>query len=412
MTKYFACAALCLAVASNVNAADWPQILGPDRNGVSRETGLLNAWPASGPREVWRTPGGVGMSGIVVSGGHVITLAHRDGKQQVICLNAKTGKPLWQTPVAREYRNGQGNGPRATPAIAGGSVFVFTGEGVLAALKLADGKPLWSKNVVAENGGKVADYGMACSPLVTGKNVVVTIGAPRATFAAYDTATGNQTWKAGKGEAAGYSSPALLTVRGREHIVATTGAAVTGIAPAAGSILWRYPYKTDYNCNIATPLAIDGKVFISAGESHGSVLLKLTPSAGGFTAAPAWESLGVKSVLRCEWQTPVLIDGYLYGFDNVGSAGAISHFTCIKASTGERMWQQLRFGKGNLIAADGKLLMTTMKGELVLAKASPESYQEISRKRVAGTTRQAPTLANGLLYMRDGKDIICFNVHE
>ncbi|MDB5336188.1 MAG: alcohol dehydrogenase, partial [Planctomycetaceae bacterium] len=262
-------------------AAEWPQFLGPQRNGISSETGLLKAWPADGPKEVWRTAGGPGMSGLAISQGHAVTLIHREGKQTVIALDARTGKPQWSTVVAPEYHNGMGNGPRATPAISGDQVFIFTGEGVLAALNLADGKPAWSHNVVKDLEGEIAEYGMASSPLVVGKQVIVTAGAPNAAVVAYDTKTGKLAWKTEDG-AAGYSSPALLELGGRPQIVASTGATILGIAPETGSLLWKYPFETNYNCNIATPLAVKGQVFISAGENHGSVLLALKPKADQF----------------------------------------------------------------------------------------------------------------------------------
>ena len=168
-------------------APEWPQFLGPQRNGISTETGLLKAWPADGPKEVWRVAGGPGMAGLAISRGHVVTLVHREGKQTVISVDAGTGKPQWETVVAPEYRTGMGTGPRATPAIAGDQVFVFTGEGILAALNLNDGKPSWSHNVVEDLAGEVAEYGMASSPLVVGKLVVVIAGAPNAAVVAYDT---------------------------------------------------------------------------------------------------------------------------------------------------------------------------------------------------------------------------------
>lgn len=266
--------------------------------------------------------------------------------------------------------------------------------------------------MVTDSGGKTADYGMSCSPLVVGKNVIVTAGAPTATVLAYDTESGELAWQAGEGDATGYSSPALLEVGNREQIVVYTGSSVLGLAPESGATLWRYPYKTDFNCNIATPLAYKGQVFISSGENHGSVLLKLMPEGEGFQPTEVWSSQGVKSVLRNEWQTSILIGDHLYGFDNVGSAGPVTHLTCISAATGERAWQELRFGKGNLIAADGKLFISTMKGELVVARASPQAYEEIGRSTVIGTTRQAPALSGGLLYLRDDKEIVCFDVRE
>lgn len=405
---------LMLLVAGTARAAEndpWPQFLGPQRNGISAETGLIDKWPAEGLKAKWRVPGGVGMSGLAISRGKLLTLVQREGKQWLAAHDAATGKALWSSPLAPAYENTMGNGPRGTPAIAGEVVLTFTGEGILTASKFSDGALLWSHHCVKELGGKPAEYGMACSPLVVGEQVVVTVGAPKATVAAYQIASGKLAWTAGD-DVAGYSSPALLTVGGRAQIVVFTGGSALGLEPKTGNTLWRHPYETNYECNIITPLAIKGQVFISAGENHGSALLALKPQSDKFAVEEVWSSQGVKSVLRSEWQTPILLDGYLYGMDNVGGAGPITHLTCINAATGERMWQQARFGKGNLIAAEGKLFISTMKGELVLAQANPKEYVELGRSELLGSTRQAPALANGLLYLRDDKEIVCVDVHK
>ena len=404
------------ALAQPVKEGDgiftWPQFLGPQRNGISAETGLLDKWPAGGPREVWRKPGGVGMSGFAISRGRAITMIEREGKQQMISLSAEKGAEQWLCPIAPAYKNQMGNGTRATPTIAGERVFVFSGEGVLAAVNLADGKLLWSKNVLSELNAAQADYGMACSPLVVGDQVVVSVGAENGSVAAFDVAAGKLVWKTGS-DPAGYSSPTLLTVGGREQIVAFTGGAVLGLATGTGTQLWRFPYETDFGCNIANPIAWQGNVFISAGENHGCALLSVKGTNGSFAANEVWSSLGPKSVLRNEWQTAILLDNHLFGFDNVGGAGPISHLTCVNAEDGKVAWQQTRFGKGNMIAADGKLLMSTMKGELIIARASPKAYEEIGRATVlSGSTRQAPSLANGLLYLRDDKEIVCYDVKQ
>jgi outer membrane protein assembly factor BamB len=281
----------------------------------------------------------------------------------------------------------------------------------LSAHNFQDGKQLWSHNVVKELSGKEAEYGMACSPLVVGEQVIVTVGAAKGTLVAFDTKSGKQLWTAGK-DPAGYSSPALLNVGGRQQIVAFTGNSALGVDPAKGTLLWRYPFNTNFNCNITTPLEIQGNVFLSSGEDHGSVLLSLKSQADTFEISEVWNSFGTKSVLRNEWQTSMLLDGFLYGMDNVGGAGPITHLTCIDAATGERKWQQARFGKGNLIAADGKLFISTMKGELVLVRATPDRYDELSRTTVLGSTRQAPALSNGRLFLRDDKEIVCLDVRK
>ena len=401
---------LCLAQPAN-DKHDWPQFLGPNRNGISQETGLIDRWPAGGPKEVWRVSGGVGMSGLVISRGRLVTLVQKDGEQQLVSLDALTGKTVWEQPLAPEYQNGMGNGPRATPAISGELIFSYTGEGILSAVNFASGKIVWTHNIVEELGGQVADYGMASSPLIIDNRVHVTVGAPNATVAAFDAATGKLVWKSGE-DPAGYSSPTLLNVGGRSQLVVYSGASVLGLSPDNGTLLWRHPYETNFDCNIVTPLAVKDQVFVSSGENHGSVLLSLKPKGNKFEVGEVWKSQGPKSVLRNEWQTSILHDGFLYGFDNVGAAGPVTHLTCVNAATGERAWQELRFGKGNLIAADGKLFMTTMNGELVVAKISSKGYEEIGRAEVLKQTRQAPALSNGLLYLRDNDEIICLDVRK
>ena len=398
----------CLA-QTDANGGEWPQFLGPTRNGISSETGLLTEWPSAGPKVVWRVPGGVGMSGFAISRGRVITLVQRDGKQWVVALDAQSGQSQWQTPVAPIYKNGMGNGPRATPAISGNLVFVFTGEGILAALNFADGKPVWSHNVIDEFQGEIAEYGMASSPLIIGANVVVTAGVSGASVVAYDTKSGKLAWKSGA-DAAGYSSPAVLELAGRKQLVVFNGEAAVGLVPETGAQLWRFPYETNFNCNIVTPLNFKNRVFLSSGENHGCVMLSLKGSGDQFQVGEVWSSQGSQSVLRNEWQTSILIDGHLYGFDNVGAAGPVTHLTCVNAEDGKRVWQKLRFGKGNMIAADGKLFISTMAGELVVVRINSKAFDEIGRMPLIGPTRQAPALSNGLVYLRDNEEIVCVDV--
>lgn len=400
-----------VVTALPVQSGDWPQLLGPTRDGLSTETDLMDTWPDNGPKEVFRIRGGVGMSGLAISQGVLTTLVQKSDQQFVIAVDAKSGETKWETPVAPAYGNSMGDGPRATPTISGNQVFAFTGEGILVALNFADGEILWSQNVVKQLGGRPAEYGMASSPIVVDDLVIVTAGAPNGTVAAYHVKTGKRAWATGN-DPAGYSSPALLNIAGSSQLVTFTGGSLLGLAPDSGKLLWRYPYETDYECNIATPIAVDGKVFISSGENHGCVLLSIAKSGGQFDVSEVWDSQGSKGVLRNEWQTSLLMDGYLYGFDNVGSAGPVTHLTCIKAGTGERRWQKLRFGKGNAIAADGKLLISTMQGEFVLVRANPDSFEEIGRVTVIGKTRQAPALSDGLVYLRDDRDIVCLDVRK
>jgi len=401
----------CLFVSVDLSAADWPQFLGPQRNGISAEKGLLDEWPAKGPKEVWRVPGGVGNSAISVSQGTAVTMVQRGGRQWLVALDAKTGKQKWEADLAPLYKNQMGDGPRGTPTIVDQEIFALTGEGILASVSLVDGSVLWSVNALKELRGAVTDYGMASSPLVVKDKVIVNLGAPDTAVAAFDRKSGKRAWTAGSG-LAGYSSPTLLKVGGQEQVVSFTGEAAQGLTPETGAVLWSYPFETDFGCNIAVPLAWQDKVFISSGENHGSALLALKPKGKGFEVDEVWSSFGPKSSMRNEWQTSIVLGEHLYGFDNVGGAGPVSHLACIELATGKNVWQQTRYGKGNMIWADGKVFLATLNGELVAAKLSPKGYEELGRSQVVAKTRQAPTLADGLLYLRDDKEIVCLDVRK
>lgn len=398
---------------SSALAEEWSGYLGPRQDGTSSETALIESWGETGPKEKWRVAGGIGMSGIAIAEGKVVTLCQDETRQFAIALDLQTGQTLWKAELQAAYENQMGNGPRATPAIHQGQVFVYTGDGVLVALDLKSGEEQWRHAVVSELGATEADYGMASSPLVVGDRVIVTAGAADALLVAYETQTGNVAWTSG-GDRAGYSSPVLRRLGAgadaNEQVVAFSATAVSGFDPTSGDKLWTYDFETPYDCNIAAPVAIDGDLIISSGENHGSVRLKLSRESGTWMASEAWSSTGTRSSLRSEWQTPLQSHGYLYGFDNVGSAGPTTHFTCIDASTGERVWREERFGKGNAILADGKIFATTMEGDLVLIEASSEQYRELGRARVHGGTRQAPALSDGVLIVRDDAEIIAFEV--
>ena len=408
--KSFLFVVIISLVCQHANGDDWAQFLGPQRNGTSAEKNLIDTWPAGGPKIAWRTPLGVSMSGVAVSNGAAFTMFQDDASQFVVCLNSADGKERWRTPVAPMYENAMGHGPRATPTVADEHVFAFTGEGILAALKLDDGKLLWSVNVPKTLKGKPNEYGVSCSPMATDGLVVVHSGTDSGAVAAFKIADGKLAWQAGKGNA-GYSSPVLMTLGGVTQIVSLTGAVAMGIEPATGKSLWSFPYPTEYDCNTASPVQLDDHhVLISAGENHGSVILALQAGKNGMTAESVWSSLGKDSQLRAEWQTPVIHDGHLYGLDNQGSAGPITSLVCVRLKDHKTMWQKSRFGKSNLILADGKLFLTTMEGEVVIVEASPKEFHELGRATIMETTRQAPAIANGHLFVRDDKDVICINV--
>lgn len=398
-----------LPFGTSLLAEDWPQFLGKSRNGVSGETSLIEAFPKEGPLVRWRVPGGVGMSAVVVQGDLALTTWNAQGKQWLVAMRTADGKVQWQAPMGPAYKNAMGDGPRATPTIDGDRVYAFSGEGVLLAVGLLNGQVLWQRDVMQELSAEPSEYGMSCSPLVVDGRVVVQVGAADAAVAALDSASGDLLWKCGAGHA-GYSSPILCNLGGVPQVVSVTGTAVIGINPTDGELLWSYPFETDYGCNTASPVLIDGGVFVSAGENHGSVLLDIKQQAGKYTPTERWKSLDTKSVMRNEWQTSIVLDDYLYGFDNVGAAGPITHFACIESKTGKAVWQKTRFGKGNMVYADGKFWITTIEGEVVIARADKTGFQELSRTMLVGKNRQAISIADGYGYLRDDNEVVCIDL--
>jgi outer membrane protein assembly factor BamB len=403
---------ISISVSAICIADDWPQFLGHDRSGVSRESiPLIDAFPPTGPKVVWKVAGGVGMSGIAVAGSQCLTIVNREGNQTLISLDRKTGNEMWSTAFAPEYKNPMGDGTRATPTIHASRVVCYSGEGILVCHELASGKQLWKKNLLQELGAKPSEYGMSCSPLVFNNTIICHVGADEAAVAATDIDTGNTKWTAGKGRA-GYSSPAMITIDGREQVVAFVGSQCIGIEPTSGKVLWEYPFVTDYDCNTATPAILDGKLLISAGENHGSVLLQIAADGDGYSVKEVWRSLGTGSALRSEWQTPLVTGNVIFGFDNVGAAGPITNLTCIDATSGAVLWKQMRFGKSNGILADKKLVIATLEGELVLVRARPDKFEELARSKLIGKTRQAPALADGYLYLRDDEHVVCIDLRK
>lgn len=409
-------ALICLVLPAFVvletatQGADWPQFLGPSRNGIANSSPeLVDAFPPTGPIIRWRSPGGIGMSGLSVAQGKCVTICRRGGMQTLVALDRNDGSTLWESPISEAYDNSMGNGARATPTIDDGRVFSFTGEGILSANRLDDGAKLWTRNILRDLGGKPAEYGLASSPLVIDGMVIVQAGAAQANIIALNGATGRIVWQAGAGTA-GYSSPALLTVAGEPQVVAFTGSQCLGIDPQSGEVLWQYDYVTEYDCNTATPVSVGGRVLLSSGENHGSVLLDVTKRNGSYQVEEVWTNQGTKASLRAEWQTPILSDGVLFGFDNVGSAGPVTNLACIEAATGKVLWKKMRFGKSNGVLADGKLIVSTMQGELVLVTASKAGFRELARAEIMEKTRQAPCFSDGFVFLRDDQEILCVSL--
>lgn len=386
-------------------AADWPHWLGPASNGSSPETGLATTWPEKGPKVVWEVPGGDGYSSIAIAAGKAYTLVQRDGKELAVALDADKGNELWKTPIGPGFKNQYGNGPRSTPWVDGDRVYVQSVSGPLVCLDIANGKIVWQKDLLKEFSAKNITWGLSASPVIAGKHVLAIPGAKGAGVVALDKATGDIVWKVGDDKAA-YASPVVAEVAGAKQAIFFTAAGLVGVSLEKGEELWRHPWKTEFDCNIMTPIVTGGdKLFVSSGEGNGCVLFQLQAAA---PPKVVWESKGPKSVMINYWANPVIHEGFLYGF--AGEFDKKIHLRCIDLKDGSVRWTKENFGKGSLTLADGHLFITTKPGDLVLVRATPEAYQERARATMLGGNRTVPTLANRKLYLRDLSKIVCVDI--
>jgi len=385
-------------------AADWPQWRGPRRDGTSAETGLLDSWPAGGPKQVWKTTGlGEGYSSFAVVGPRLYTQGQRGDQQFIMAFDTATGKKLWETPAGKPFRERRGHGPRGTPTVEGNRLWTLSADGTLLSLDAATGRTLWSVNIVASNGAQVLHWGISESPLVDGDRVIAMAGGSGASVVALDKNTGKQLWKSQSDEA-GYSSAIAFDLGGKRQIATFTGDAALGLSAANGELLWRYDKVSNRTANIATPIFRDGHVFVSSDYGTGCALLKLTPTGGGVKASEVYFS----REMRNHYSSSVLVGDHLYGF-----SGAI--LTAMKFLTGDVAWQNRSVGKGSATFADGHLYCLSENGVVGLVKASPESYQEKSRfeiPRGAFPTWTPPVIADGKLYLREQDNLYCYNIRK
>ena len=385
---------LWLALAGYAGAADWPQWRGPNRDGISDEKG----WRAENPRLLWKANVGTGCSSFSVVGEQVFTMGNRDKETgSVYCLDAKSGKILWQHsyPSALEPTYFEG-GQCSTPTVDGEWVFALGRQGQLFCLNKATGAVVWSKDLLKDFSAKMAKWGYSTSPLVLGEKVLIEVGAPGASAVAFDKATGKVLWQAGD-DAQSYASPYPFMQNGRQCVAFFNTFGLVVRDAADGNEVMRYPWKTQYDINAATPIVADGKIFVASGYGHGAALLPL----GVADPKPIWES----KAMRNQMNSCVLWQGNLYGFDD-------AILTCMEFATGKVKWQEKSLGKGALILADAKLIIQAEEGALAIAEASPDAYKEISRTpAVAKKTWEIPVLANGRIYTRNNTgEAACFDV--
>ena len=394
--------------ASSGLAADWPQWLGPTRDGVYGGSDLADSWPKSGPPVLWRRKVGQGFSNPVVSQGRLI-LFHRQGSKEVVeALDAKTGESVWSFDYPTNYRDSFGfdPGPRAGPAVADGRVFTFGAEGVLHCLDFESGKKIWRIDTHDRFGAGKGFFGAACSPLVHDDLVFLNVGGRNGTgLVAFDGHTGDVLWTATDDEAS-YASPVAATLLGAPRILFFTRTGLVGANPKTGKIAFqiRWRARSRASVNAATPLVIGESIFLSASYGTGAALLQVK----GGEVRKVWSS---NDALSNHYATSVYHDGYLYGYHGRQEYGP--SLRCVELATGKVRWSKDGFGAGTVTVAGDRLLLMREGGQLVLAEASPESFRPISKAKIlSGTARAYPALADGLFYARSKNTLVCVNLRR
>ena len=430
-----------MAFLDSTSALDWPQWQGPDRNAVSKETGLLQEWPKDGPPLAWRVTGlGGGYGTPSVTGGKLFGISSR-GEDEVIWSRAEAdGKELWVTRLGPALNEGMPQGKEGagcTPTVDGDRLYVMGLSGVLACLKAADGSILWRRSLTNDFGGRLPVWRYNESPLVDGDKVICTPGGVEHTMVALNKMTGETIWtskvpepvaaeadagvgggrRGGRGgfrdSGAAYASAMAIDFGGQRQYVQLTAKALVGIAATDGKLLWRYDKAASRSgINCSTPIYQDGKVFAASAYGNGGGLVKLVKDGDGIRAEEVWFSKDMEN----HHGGMLVIDGALYGA-NGGNGGG--YLVCLDFATGDVLWNEKDMGKrrvtkGSVAQADGRIYYRTEEGAVVLIEPNRKEYTERGRFEQPDRTQQPawthPVLANGKLYIRDQDTLFCYDV--
>jgi outer membrane protein assembly factor BamB len=385
--------------------SDWPQWRGPERNGVSKDTGLLKQWPTSGPQRNWSISKlGEGFGSIAIRGDRIYAQGTSGSESMIYCLNRDDGKTVWSAALGPKVNDGRGNGPRSTPTVDDDRVYALTENGDLACLRSRDGSPVWRKNILKEFGGSNPGWLISESPLVDGDRLIVTPGGRGAGMVALDKMTGKEIWRAKDiSEEAGYSSAIAADVGGVRTVMNFTSRAAVGVRASDGKLMWRNSSAANGTANCTTPVFADNKVFFTSDYGTGGALLGLSAQNGEVKA----QELYFTKEMKNHHGGVVLVNGYLYGFS--GNSG----LTCIEFATGKRMWVNRSVGKGSLAYADGMLYLLSEKNAVGLAEANPNAYVEKGRFSIPDQGKDSwahPVVAGGKLYIRDQGTLTSYDV--
>ncbi len=375
-------------------SADWPNFRGANHDGISSETAFKTDWTTP-PPVLWEKGIGSGFSSFACVGDKVYTCGTQADKQVIFCLNADTGKTIWQETIEEEYKEGSGgDGPRATPTIDGDRVYIHGPKGSLLCLSTDTGKKIWTAQL-----SHMPRWGYSGSVLIEGDLAVATGGEKDGALAAFDKMTGKNRWRCGR-DGAGYATPYPFTFEGNRYIVGFTNQSVIIAEAKTGRLVWRKEWRTDWDVNASTPIFHDGHLFLTSGYGVGSALFKLRKEGEDLAADEVWRN----DNLRCKFQSPVLHNGYLYGSDERA-------LQCIDFLTGERRWHKTRIKHGTVVLADEHLLLLTEDGQLQIAKVSPDAFEPLSTLNIlSGRCWTVPVLHRSRLYARNLEKAVCYDL--
>lgn len=380
----------------------WTDFRGPFRDGHYREQPIRTKWPAGGLKPLWKQPIGGGYASFVIAANRAFTIEQRGPQEVVSGYDVRTGRELWTNGWNALFTESLGgDGPRATPTWADGIVYALGATGELRALNDGTGRVLWRTNILDDNGATNLDWGMAASPLVVGDTVVVLPGGPNGrSVVAYYRRTGKRAWSA-LGDKQAYSSPMLVTLGGVAQIVVFSATRLMGLSPDRGELLWDYPWQTPFDINAGQPLLVgDNRIFLSSGYGTGAAVIELTPNGSRFSVREVWRNNRMKN----QFTSSVLHEGFVYGLDEAILA-------CLDVATGQLRWKGGRYGYGQVLLANGHLIVLAENGDLALVRATPERHEELARFPVLnGKTWNHPAMADGHLLIRNLAEMAAFDL--
>ncbi|HTG44974.1 MAG TPA: PQQ-binding-like beta-propeller repeat protein [Verrucomicrobiae bacterium] len=380
-------------------SGDFVQFYGPNRDGVLPGPELERDWSAHPPELLWKQRIGAGWGGFAVKDGLAVTLEQRGERECTFCYDLFSGRTLWTHGDSAKYSTTiAGEGPRSTPTISSNRVYTFGATGILNCLDLSDGKLIWSRAAAQENGAKTPDWGFACSPLVTGGQVVVSVGGtPAKSLVAYAAADGQPLWAEGTGGVE-YSSPIEATLLGERQII-NFGSAVTA-HNLKGKVLWSYPWPGGHP-HVTPPMVVsNNSLLVTSGYGTGAELIQIEHSENKWTARRIWKSMALKSKFAPIFRS----EDYIYGLDD-------GILTCLELRTGQRQWKDGRYGHGQGLMIGQVLLLTSEKGEIILIHPDPKKLVEVARFKVFNDKSwNPPALAGEYLLIRNDKEAACLKL--